>query len=55
MHRELTKEERAIVSAWKVEGRSPEYHREQVKRLRRDWPVLVAAIEALVRRSPIQK
>lgn len=41
---ELTK---AVLLAWRIEGRSPVYHRAQKSRLRRQWPMLYDAINEL--------
>lgn len=37
-----------LYEAVTVEGRSPAYHREQVRRLGREWPVLARAINMLL-------
>ncbi len=39
---------RMIYEAWTVPGPSPAYHRQQKDRLRREWPRLYQALEALV-------
>lgn len=39
---------RTVAEAWAVPGPSPAYHRQQKDRLRREWPVLYKALEALV-------
>ena len=37
-----------LFSAWKDEGISPEYHREQKARLKREWPSLYNAVDRIV-------
>jgi hypothetical protein len=39
----------AIINAWVVSGRNPEYHKHMQNKLRKDWPILVKAIEELVK------
>ena len=34
-----------VVRAYRVEGSNPEFHRGQVERLRREWPVLARALD----------
>ena len=41
----------AVIDAWTVEGPVPEYHRAAQDRLRRDWPVLADALDALAGRA----
>lgn len=38
----------AVLRAWKVEGRSPSYHRKQKDRLRGEWPSLYNSLSRLV-------
>lgn len=38
---------RQVYEAWTVPGPSPAYHRQQKDRLRREWPRLYQALEAL--------
>lgn len=40
---------RAVVQAWTVPGRRPDIHRAAQDKLKREWPTLAEAIEALVR------
>lgn len=37
----------AVVRAWTVEGRSPQYHRQQMERLKKEWPELYKALSEL--------
>lgn len=39
----------AVINAWTVEGINPRHHRVAQARLRKEWPTLANAIEALVR------
>ena len=38
-----------VVDAWVIAGPRPDYHTAQQQRLRREWPTLAAAVEALVK------
>ena len=38
---------RQVHGAWTVPGPNPAYHRQQKDRLRREWPRLYQALEAL--------
>ncbi len=38
---------RQVHGAWTVPGPNPAYHRQQKDRLRREWPKLYQALEAL--------
>ena len=37
-----------IIRAWTLEGTAPQYHRRIKRRLQSEWPVLAAAIEAII-------
>lgn len=39
----------AVLRAWTDPGPAPLYHREMQHRLRQDWPVLAAALDALAK------
>lgn len=45
-----TPEELAIIRAWRDKGSHPDYHDDQMLRLRREWPTLANAIERLAQR-----
>lgn len=47
----MSDEEERILQAWMVEGKNPAYHRAQKERLRREWPTLYQAIQALLETS----
>jgi len=38
---------RQVISAWTVPGRVPAYHKAWQDRLRKEWPVLANALDAL--------
>lgn len=38
-----------VIEAWRVPGSHPEYHRRMQRQLRREWPVLAAAIDELIK------
>ena len=43
---------REVVSAIQEEGIAPNYHRQQLRRLRSEWPTLYYALFHLVRATP---
>lgn len=43
----MSDEEERVLQAWLVEGKNPAYHRAQKERLRREWPTLYQAIQAM--------
>lgn len=47
VHKTLLAAEK-VYKAWRVEGVNPAYHRQQMARLHKEWPVLAKAIEELV-------
>lgn len=49
----LTVEEKRVVSAWVKPGSHPVYHAQKVAQLKREWPMLAEAVEALVRKASI--
>jgi hypothetical protein len=40
-------EVRRVIAAWTSPGPVPEYHAQWVERLRREWPTLANALDAL--------
>lgn len=38
----------AVVRAWLIQGKCPEYHEQQKELLRKNWPTLYNAIQGLV-------
>lgn len=47
---------RRVVRAWTIEGPYPSVHREAQSKLRREWPALALAVEALARElSPTER
>lgn len=40
-----------IKRAWYIAGPNPRYHKEQVERLKKEWPTLYEAIEAAIEKE----
>lgn len=43
----LDDQTRAVLAAWRVPGSHPDHHRGMQRQLRRDWPVLAQALDAM--------